>query len=156
MTLDPVFSSILVAYDGSEPSKHALHIAARMVKMFRGELIIITVVPTVNIPLFSEYGYMTSTATASQLDYLDRIKESYQQSLGEAEKSIENIYPGIKVEAVLKEGRPSTLIVEEADNRNVALIVMGSRGLGGISGLVLGSTSQKVADRCTKPILIVK
>jgi nucleotide-binding universal stress UspA family protein len=33
---------------------------------------------------------------------------------------------------------------------------MGSRGVGGITGWILGSTSRRVVDSCTKPILIVK
>ena len=62
----------------------------------------------------------------------------------------------LKYEAVLLEGRPSSTIVEEAESRDVNLIMMGSRGLGGITGWILGSTSRKVVDQCTKPILIVK
>ncbi|MDP2901210.1 MAG: universal stress protein, partial [Candidatus Bathyarchaeota archaeon] len=59
-------------------------------------------------------------------------------------------------EAILQEGRPSALIVGEADRLGVSLIVMGSRGLGGITGWILGSTSRQVVDQCTKAILIVK
>ena len=43
-----------------------------------------------------------------------------------------------------------------ANTENVDLIVMESRGLGGISGWVLGSTSRRVVETCEKPILIVK
>jgi len=73
-----------------------------------------------------------------------------------AEKKVEETHPDLKVETLLKEGKPSTIIVETAESNNVDLIVIGSRGLGGISGLILGSTSRRVVDSCTKPILIIK
>ena len=50
---DPVFSKVLVAYDGSEPSKRALDHGAKMAAMFEGELAILTVVPRVSIPVYS-------------------------------------------------------------------------------------------------------
>ena len=64
--------------------------------------------------------------------------------------------PDIKVETRLEEGRPADVIVEIAKDEDVYLIVMGSRGLGGITGWVLGSTSRHVIETCTKPVLIVK
>jgi nucleotide-binding universal stress UspA family protein len=85
-----------------------------------------------------------------------RIKELYGKSLEIAEANIRERYPHLKFEAVLLEGRPSSTIVEEAEKRDVNLIILGSRGLGGITGWILGSTSRKVVDQCTKPILIVK
>ena len=47
-------------------------------------------------------------------------------------------------------------IVEQAEKDDVDIIVMGSRGIGGYTGWILGSTSRRVVDSCTKPILIVK
>jgi nucleotide-binding universal stress UspA family protein len=156
MTFDPVFSCILVAYDGSEPSKKALDIAARTAAIFKGELIILTVVPPATLPLATSDLYPSSPSVAYQIDYDTKMKELYQKSLDEAENHVSEIYAGLKVEKVLKNGRPSAIIVEEGENRNVSLIVMGSRGLGGITGWILGSTSRRVVDSCTKPILIVK
>ena len=44
---DPIFSRIMVAYDDSEPSKRALDLAAKTAAIFKGELIVLTVVPRV-------------------------------------------------------------------------------------------------------------
>ena len=44
---DPLFSRILVAYDGSEPSQRALDLAAKTAAVFKGELVVLTVVPRV-------------------------------------------------------------------------------------------------------------
>jgi nucleotide-binding universal stress UspA family protein len=81
---------------------------------------------------------------------------AYQKVLSEAEEKIREEYPGVKFESILKEGRPSATIVEQAENTGVDVIVIGSRGIGGITGWILGSTSRRVVDSCTKPILVVK
>ncbi len=152
---DPLFSKILVAFDGSEPSKRALDCAAKTAAMFKGELVIITVVPKASFPILVEEGSTPFRAREYEV-YQERMKESFRSSLERAEADVIERYPGLKYEAVLLEGRPSSTIVEEAKRRDVNLIMMGSRGLGGIAGWILGSTSRKVVDQCTKPILIVK
>ncbi len=62
----------------------------------------------------------------------------------------------IKLSKSLKEGRPADIIVQTAIDNQVDLIVMGSRGLGGVKQLFLGSVSDRVADEAPCPVLIVK
>ena len=150
---DPLFSRILVAFDNSEPSKRALDLAAKTAAMFKGELIILTVVPRVAMPFFSEDGIGSYSVAGIQNIY-DKLREIYGRALEKAEVRMR--YPDLKFEALLMDGRPSATIIDEAEQRDVNLIMMGSRGLGGITGWILGSTSRKVVDQCTKPILIIK
>ena len=152
---DPLFSRILVAYDGSEPSQRALDLAAKTAAVFKGELVVLTVVPRVALPIFSEDG-IESYSVAEIQKGQDKLREIYGRVVEKAEAEVRMRYPDLKFEALLMEGRPSAIIVEEAEQRGVNLIMMGSRGIGGISGWILGSTSRKVVDKCTKPILIVK
>jgi nucleotide-binding universal stress UspA family protein len=151
---DPVFSRILVAYDGSEASKRALDTAAKMAAMFKGELVILAVVPRVTMPIIATTEL--NTMELETQDYQEKLKEAYSLALDEAEKEMKEHYPHINTEAILAEGRPSERIIETSEIKNASLIVIGSRGIGGISGWILGSTSRKVVDHCTKPILIVK
>ena len=88
--------------------------------------------------------------------YQERLREAYQSVLDDAMIQIKEEHPGLMVEAVLKEGRPSATITAFAENDGVDLIVMGSRGIGGYTGWILGSTSRRVVDSCTKPVIIVK
>jgi nucleotide-binding universal stress UspA family protein len=152
---DPIFSRILVAYDGSDPSKRALDLASKTAAMFKGELIILTVVSRGTFPIFAE-GREGPMRTADIQEYLDKMQEFYRKALENAEADVSMRYPDLKFEALLIEGRPAATIVEEAERRDVNLIMLGSRGLGGITGWILGSTSREVANQCTKPILIVK
>ena len=84
------------------------------------------------------------------------MKTIYGKSLEEAEEDIKGHFPDLQVTTQLLEGRPSSTIVDEAENNDMDLIVIGSRGLGGITGWILGSTSRRVVESCTKPVLIIK
>ena len=149
---------VLVAYDGSEQSKRALDHAAEIASAFKGSLIILTVVPKVSIPVFPDEGFgsFPMSTPSDFADYEEKMKSVYGKSQEEAVKHIREKYPSLQVGAELLEGRPSSTIDEEAERNGVDVIVMGSRGIGGISGWILGSTSRRVAETCTKPVLIVK
>jgi nucleotide-binding universal stress UspA family protein len=54
------------------------------------------------------------------------------------------------------EGSPADTILSVASVREVDLIIMGTRGLGRISGLLLGSQSQKVVNQAHCPVLLVR
>ncbi len=153
-----MFRKILVSVDGSEPSNRALRYAVELASMWGAELRILVVVPRVMLPVFPNEGIGTvPIALYSEMDrYRERARAAYQRVLEDSVRAAREMHPELKVEGLLREGRPSSTIVEEADKEGVDLIVMGSRGLGGIMGWVLGSTSRRVVDSCTKPILIVK
>ncbi len=146
-----LFKKILVATDGSEHAKHALNYAVESADKWGAELLILTVVPPISPLVYSsEFNSM----------YIPELEEtlikSHQRILRESAEIVKDKHLDMKVETLLEEGRPSNVIVETAREENVDLIVLGSRGLGGITGSLLGSTSQAVVHECTKPILIVK
>jgi len=156
--MNTMYKKILVAFDGSEASKHALDHAVSIAEKNHAELHIVSVVPRVMMPVFPDEGFGAAPVTAAQdmSDYQERMKAVYGKSLEEAETDIKNHYPDLKVETTLMEGRPSATIVDEAENNDMDLIVIGSRGLGGLTGLILGSTSRRIVESCTKPVLVVK
>ena len=156
--MNTMYKKILVAFDGSEASKHALDHAVSVADMIKAEIHIISVVPRVMMPVFPDEGFGAAPVTAAQdmSDYQERMKNVYGKSLEEAEQDIKNHYPDLQVETCLLEGRPSATIVDEAENNDMDLIVIGSRGLGGITGWILGSTSRRIVESCTKPVLVVK
>jgi nucleotide-binding universal stress UspA family protein len=153
-----MYELILVPLDGSEPSNHALEQAISIATKFGAALKLLAVVPQVILPVFPDEGFGTAPVTAAKdmARYQEKMKELYEGVLNEAKAKVNEGHPEIKVETTLREGRPSATIVEVAEDDGVDLIVMGSRGVGGITGWILGSTSRRVVDSCTKPILIVK
>jgi nucleotide-binding universal stress UspA family protein len=60
---------------------------------------------------------------------------------------------GVEVEPVVREGAPARVLLEEADKAD--LLVVGSRGLGGFRGLLLGSVSQQCSHHAPCPVVIV-
>jgi nucleotide-binding universal stress UspA family protein len=153
-----MYKKILVALDGSEPSNHALEHAASLANKYGAKLILVAVVQRVMIPIFPDEGYgaIPLSAAKDMAQYQDKMRVLYQNILREAEEKIREEYPRVKFESILKEGRPSATIVEQAESYDVDIIVIGCRGIGGYTGWILGSTSRRVVDSCTKPILIVK
>ena len=62
---------------------------------------------------------------------------------------------GIACTCIARHGNPTSVILDVAAERDVDLIVLGSRGLGGYPELLLGSTSTQVAQHSTRPVVIV-
>jgi nucleotide-binding universal stress UspA family protein len=153
-----MYKKILVAFDGSEASKHALDHAVNIAEPYGAEIVVLSVVPRVMMPVFPDEGFGAAPITAAQdmSEYQSKMKGIYNMSLDDAKKDINEHFPGLKVTTKLMEGRPSATIVSEADAQEADLIVIGSRGIGGITGWILGSTSRNVVESCTKPILVVK
>lgn len=153
-----MYKKILVAFDGSEASKHALDHTVNIAEQFGAEIFILSVVPRVMMPVFPDEGFGAAPITAAQdmSEYQSKMRGIYDKSLDDAKKDINENFPDLKVTTILLEGRPSATIVSEADEQNVDLIVIGSRGIGGITGWILGSTSRNVVESCTKPILVIK
>jgi nucleotide-binding universal stress UspA family protein len=146
-----LYTKILIATDGSDHAKHALNSAVETADKWSAELIILTVVP----PL-SPYVYAGEIGTDLITKLEEDLRKYHLGILAEAAETVKNRSPSVIFSTRLEEGHPDTVIVETAREEDIDLIVMGSRGLGGVTGLVLGSTSRHVVETCTKPILIVK
>ncbi len=146
-----------MALDGSEPSNNALEHAVSMATSFNAKLIMLAVIQRVMIPLVHEDGFggISLSSSTETAQYQERMRVVYQSVLDDAMIRVKE-HPGLMVEAVLMEGRPSATITDFAETEGVDLIVMGSRGIGGYMGWILGSTSRRVVDSCSKPVIIVK
>ena len=149
---DTMFKKMLVALDGSDQSKHALKYAIDSASKWDAELLMISVIPFHSALLFYDDG-----ASMIDLDEYDKtMKKIHSEILADAKAKVESTNPDLKVKIMLRTGHVPSVIIEEADKEDADLIIMGSRGLSGIRGWVLGSVSKAVAEQCRKPILLVK
>ncbi|BCJ34044.1 universal stress protein [Actinocatenispora thailandica] len=64
------------------------------------------------------------------------------------------LVPSLQVTSRLENGPPVRRLLSAADR--ASLVVVGSRGLGGFSGLVVGSVSLQVAEHCDRPVVVVR
>ena len=153
-----LYKKILVALDGSEHSKNVLEHAVTIATNFKAKLIMLAVVQRVMIPIFPDEGFggVPLSSAKDMAQFPEKMRGLHQSVLDDAMIQIKKEHSGLMVEAVLKEGRPSATITDFAEDEGVDLIVMGGRGIGGYTGWILGSTSRRVVDSCTKPVIIVK
>ncbi|MHB8074549.1 universal stress protein [Desulfosporosinus fructosivorans] len=142
-----MFKKILVPTDASEYSRRALKVALEMARSVHAEVVLLHVSYTPQ----AYWGYTISygiTVTQEQLDQ-------------NGELALEATLTGIDTEQVVihkrvESGHPVTMIVDQIKKDNIDLVVMGSHGYGAIAGSVLGSVSQRVLQRASCPVLIIK
>lgn len=140
-----MFKNIVLGVDGSEHALHAARQAGDLARAMNSENMWI-VVAFDPIPFYLGQPNRQHAISA-------RMKEA--ESI--LEKAIEAVgkIPG-EVRQEILEGSPAEEIINVATVRKSDLIVMGSRGLGKLAGLVLGSQSQKVVSHAPCPVLIVR
>lgn len=136
---------VLVGVDGSDSALRAVHWAADEARRRKIGLCLVHAVELLT-------GYAPRVVDSHTLH--TAINERGQQWLGEAREEAEKVVPGLRVDTVLEVASPVLTLVRES--RHAALVVMGSRGLGGFSGLVIGSTAVEVAGRTHCPIVVVR
>ena len=153
-----MFNKILVGFDGSDPSKRALHYALVLSKKFSSELLILTAYQKHLLPTFSSEDAEEIEVIDVELQeqYWESVKKHYANVLRSAEQIVNKDWPSVKYTSLLVEGRPSTEIMSAAQRNEVDLIILGSRGIGGVTGWILGSTAKSVLDHCDRPVFVIK
>jgi len=136
--------SVVVGYDGSAGANRALEWAADDAARRRVPLRIVHVVVPwpYDIAKFSTGGGPEDFHTGAG------------RMLAEAEKAVHELRPGLDVSTAVLEGQPGKVLREQAGPQ--ATLVLGSRGLGGFAGALLGSVSTHVAVHAHGPVVVVR
>jgi len=147
-----VFKNILVSIDGSQSSTNALEAAAELAASSGGKLHILHVVREMQVPLTP--GLM-DVYEKLQRERHDVLNSAGEQLINQSKRSVAS--KGVDaVETDIGSGDPASAIVNYATKNKVDLIVMGSRGLGQVEGMLLGSVSRKVSNTAKTNCLIIK
>jgi nucleotide-binding universal stress UspA family protein len=149
-------TKILLATDGSEDAKLATTTAADLADSTSSELHIVFVVENPYVSGDASYwaglprGYPVTDAQLEQ--------ELEQQARKQLDVEMEEVRStGGKVpETHLRVGAAAAEIVALAEEIGAGLIVMGSRGLGGIRRALMGSVSDAVVRHAQCPVLVVR
>jgi nucleotide-binding universal stress UspA family protein len=91
----------------------------------------------------------SSTAFGAELDLRSGAQDALEESLRETIPDTD----GVELERRVVEGAAASVLVDES--RDADLLVVGSRGLGGFRGLLLGSVGQQCAHHAACPVVIV-
>jgi nucleotide-binding universal stress UspA family protein len=143
-----VFHRILVAIDGSEHAHRALLEASDLAKLSNARLTVMTVSQKPSTLLVG--GPVVPPIDIRGLD--EAIEREHQQLL---DASLEEIPEDVSVVKVLAHGSPPSSILQQALRGDHDLIVLGSRGRGGVTAMLLGSVSLQVMQHSRVPVLVV-
>lgn len=141
MTTQAARARIIVGVDGSEESTLALRWAARMAATTDSS---IDAVISWHLPASAGLGYL-SDQWDPETDATNCLKDSVERAFGSTRPA------GLRLLA--KQGLPAEVLLNES--RGATMLIVGSRGHGGFTGLLLGSVSEACAEHATCPVLVV-
>jgi len=141
-----MFRNILVSVDGSPHSKRALAEAIDLAVASRARLTILTAIP-------KPPGWICTpmTACASEQLAIDYERESTRI----LEDAVDTVPDEVPVTKILTHEPIRDALLHQAESGCYDLLVMGSRGRGGLTASLLGSVSHHVLNHCKLPVLIV-
>jgi nucleotide-binding universal stress UspA family protein len=147
---------ILLATDGSEHSQKTIQEVIKLAQSLEAEITVLSVVESIPIGDYNYYYGIDNTSNfVKSLENAERNLED--RALKILEKSQRDFQEkDIIVETLLRKGQPADIICKVAEEGGFDLVVVGSRGLGGLKELILGSVSNKVAHSLKVSLLIVK
>ncbi|MFB7906063.1 universal stress protein [Kitasatospora sp. NPDC056076] len=137
---------IVVGVDGSPASEQALRWAVDYAKAVGGTVDAVT---AWEYPAFYGWGG-TAVPTGESLN----PEELAGQTLAESVAKAVGTDPGVPIAESVLPGNAAGTLLQAA--KGAALLVVGSRGLGGFSGVLLGSVSRHVTEHAPCPVVVVR
>src|SRR6185437_8025139 len=140
---------IVVGVDHSEGAKAALRFAVEEAKLR---------LATLRVVHAWQYGYIGATgleggAFPALGGDIKELRDGAETALEETLRDSIPETDTVEIERRVVEGRPAAVLVDESQGAD--LLVVGSRGYGGFTGLLLGSVSQQCAHHAACPVVIV-
>ncbi len=160
-----MFKQILVPVDGSEHAERALALAADLAARYDAKLHVVHALLRGDVPdhlrklsdkkADPEPGIALGGAYVDASLPFEVLEDIAGKLLEQARKTAEK-HGAKQVDTSSHQGDPARVILEQADKQGADLVVMGSRGLSDIKGLVIGSVSHKVAHLFEGSVVTVK
>lgn len=137
---------VVVGTDGSDPATRAVRWAAREAALR-------------HLPLRVVHGFVwpqlhTPLAPPAPAEIGSALRDTAEQLLTEAADAARSLDPGLQVETRLVDASGTAALLRAAGD--AAVLVVGTRGLGGFSGLIVGSTAVQLAMYAPCPIVVVR
>ena len=139
-----MIKNILLAVDGSAPSERAVLTAAELAPCVGAEVVVLHVRESETVPWVLQAVELTTPAEADHLvdSNVRKLKDVGVSARGEIADAIH--------------GSAAREILRLAREIDAGMIVMGSRGLSDLAGLVMGSVTHKVLHLADRPVLVVR
>ena len=141
-------TKILLATDGSREASLAARTAVNLADKTGSELHVAFVLRTQDAPDYEALGIDAEKPS-------EEVSQMGQRLLDEQVRRVEEA-GGTVAGAHLRMGRPDQEIVAVGEDMGAGLIVLGSRGLGGIKRALMGSVSDSVVRHAHCPVMVVR
>jgi nucleotide-binding universal stress UspA family protein len=143
----PTTGPVVVGIDGSPASEKAIEIAFEEASRRRTELVAVN--------SWSEYTSHNESLYASYFVYdWEAVQNQEKEVLAERVAGWREKYPDVPVRRVILRTRPETALISQG--ANAQLLVVGSRGRGGFTGMILGSTSRRLINNAPCPLIVAR
>lgn len=137
---------IVVGVDGSEPALRAVGTAAVQARLLgcRLEVVHAFIWPELRGPAVPTPAWLPGAG----------LQASAERTVDEAVRRAQETAPGVAVSGAVVPGAPEPVLLRASVR--AALVVVGDRGLGGFTGLLLGSVAVELASRARCPVVVVR
>lgn len=147
-----MYSHFLIPTDGTDLSHQAVEKGVAFAAEQKAKVTLLYVQPDFSVPLGSESVML---APETREDYV-RASQLQAQKILEKAAAVA-AHAGIKAQTqTTVSNEPYEVIIETAATEGCDLIFMASHGRRGLSGLLLGSVTQKVLTHCKTPVLVCR
>ena len=140
---------ILVATDGSKPALNAVKYAIKLVGLLKSTSNAITL-----ISVHDDAGLRHAKAFVGSDAVADYLRELSEKEMKGARKLLDA--SGVTHDMEIRTGQPAQELVVCAAAGKFDLIVVGSKGRGAMTDLLLGSVANRVVATATQPVAVIK
>jgi nucleotide-binding universal stress UspA family protein len=141
--------TIVIATDGSDRNRAAVDEGLKIARACGSQVWAIYVIDT---SVFAPVQYGSAMAGPGNTEVNRELDDEAQQVVGR----IRDLAGELQVGMVIREGKPAAEIIRFAAENKAGLIVIGSRGKGGLERLLLGSVADEVVRTAPCSVLVVK
>ena len=142
-------SKVLIPVDGSPASLRAVDFAIEMATQNPGSSLVL-----LNVQNISAMALAGAVIAKWRATWQETASQASGEALNEAIGKLEAA--GAVFKTLVRSGPPAETIAQVAREEDIQHIVMGTRGLGRIQGLLLGSVAMKVIHLAQVPITLIK
>ena len=145
-----MFLNSLVPLDGSDNAYRTLALATNLAQQFDSQISVLSV--------FRHHSYIEASISMvrpREPENLDDVLSAYAKAVVEKGKTILQEHGVRKIRGFIKMGTPSKKILEFAQQYDIDLIVISSKGNGDLTVYLLGGVSHKVAGLAKCPVMVI-
>ena len=143
---------IMVAYDFSDYSKEALEFAVQLADELKSNLMIVNVINQREVDALRRAEMEGSGVSVDQF-----IKDNKKDRINLINEVVEKLSAKhLTVEVKIKIGVPFCELIQAAKDSGVDLVVMGRKGRSNLSGILFGTTAEKMFRHCPVPLVSLR